>query len=184
MSAGVKQRKVAIMGYRSVGKSSLAIQFVQGQFVDYYEPTIENTFNKTVNIKGTQYELLLVDTAGQDEYSMFPAEYSVDVNGYVLVYSIDSVHSFEVCKSIHEKLMDLVGGSVPIILVGNKTDLHVDRRVTQAQGKALAEEMKAVFIETSAKENQNVEDIFKLVVTQMESLNGGQEVDKKNCQIM
>jgi len=172
------------MGYRSVGKSSLAIQFVQGQFVDYYEPTIENTFNKTVNIKGTQYELLLVDTAGQDEYSMFPAEYSVDVNGYVLVYSIDSVHSFEVCKSIHEKLMDLVGGSVPIILVGNKTDLHVDRRVTQVQGKALAEEMKAVFIETSAKENQNVEDIFKLVVTQMESLNGGQEVDKKNCQIM
>ena len=107
-----------------------------------------------MNIKGTQYELLLVDTAGQDEYSMFPAEYSVDVNGYVLVYSIDSVHSFEVCKSIHEKLMDLVGGSVPIILVGNKTDLHVDRRVTQAQGKALAEEMKAVFIETSAKENQ------------------------------
>ena len=113
-----------------------------------------SAFNKTVNIKGTQYELLLVDTAGQDEYSMFPAEYSVDVNGYVLVYSIDSVHSFEVCKSIHEKLMDLVGGSVPIILVGNKTDLHVDRRVTQAQGKALAEEMKAVFIETSAKENQ------------------------------
>ena len=113
-----------------------------------------SAFNKTVNIKGTQYELLLVDTAGQDEYSMFPAEYSVDVNGYVLVYSIDSVHSFEVCKSIHEKLMDLVGGCVPIILVGNKTDLHVDRRVTQAQGKALAEEMKAVFIETSAKENQ------------------------------
>ena len=69
MSAGAKQRKVAIMGYRSVGecslkdqiiykwnfensshvfdiflgKSSLAIQFVQGQFVDYYEPTIENS---------------------------------------------------------------------------------------------------------------------------------------------
>merc|ERR1712156_1225791 len=64
----------------------------------------------------------------------FPAEYSVDVNGYVLVYSIDSLHSFEVCKSIHEKLMDLVGGSVPIILVGNKTDLHVDRRVTHEQG--------------------------------------------------
>ena len=38
---------------RSVGKSSLAIQFVQGQFVDYYEPTIENTFNKTINIKGS-----------------------------------------------------------------------------------------------------------------------------------
>ena len=123
------------------GKSSLAIQFVQGQFVDYYEPTIENSkkiqynlirhlisssiigvefqglksgflltaFNKTVNINGLHYDLLLVDTAGQDEYTIFPAEYSVDVNGYVLVYSIDSPHSFEVCKNIHEKLMDLLG---------------------------------------------------------------------------
>ena len=44
--------------------------------------------------------------------------------------------------------------SVPIILVGNKTDLQSDRRVSQEQGKRLAEEMKAVFIETSAKENQ------------------------------
>jgi len=184
MPTSAKQRKVAIMGYRSVGKSSLAIQFVQGQFVDYYEPTIENTFNKTVNIKGSQYELLLVDTAGQDEYSMFPAEYSVDVNGYVLVYSIDSQHSFEVCKSIHEKLIDLVGEGVPIILVGNKTDLHVDRRVTHEQGKRLAEEMKAVFIETSAKENQNVEDIFKQAITKMERLNGAQEGETKPCLVM
>ena len=43
--------------YRSVGKSSLAIQFVQGQFVDYYEPTIENTFNKTINIKGRRCQI-------------------------------------------------------------------------------------------------------------------------------
>ena len=42
-------------------------------------------------IKGSQYELLLADTAGQDEYSMFPAEYSADVDGYVLVYSIGNV---------------------------------------------------------------------------------------------
>ena len=42
-------------------------------------------------IKGSQYELLLADTAGQDEYSMFPAEYSADVDGYVLVYSIGKV---------------------------------------------------------------------------------------------
>ena len=81
--------------------------------------------------------------------------------------------------------MDLVGDRVPLVLVGNKTDLHVDRRVSHEQGKKLAEEMKAVFMETSAKQNQNVEDIFKLVVSQMESLDGGvQGDDKKNCLIM
>ena len=76
----------------------------------YFNPDILLTaFNKTVNINGHHYDLHVVDTAGQDEYTIFPAEYSVDVNGYVLVYSIDSMHSFEVCKNIHEKLMDLVG---------------------------------------------------------------------------
>ena len=153
--------------------------------MDYYESTIENAFKKTLSVKGSQYELSLVDTAGQDEYSTFPTEYSVDINGYILVYSIDSLRSFEVCRSINEKLYDLVGENVPLVLVGNKTDLHVDRRVSHEQGKKLAEEMKAVFMETSAKQNQNVEDIFKLVVSQMESLDGGvQGDDKKNCIVM
>lgn len=58
----VKQRKVALMGFRSVGKSSLAIQFVQGQFVDAYDPTIENTFNKTLKVRNQDFELFVVDT--------------------------------------------------------------------------------------------------------------------------
>lgn len=68
-------------------------------------------FKKTITIKGHPYDLFLVDTAGQDEYTIFPPEYSVDVNGYVLVYSIDSPQSFEVCKNIHDKLVDLLGSN-------------------------------------------------------------------------
>ena len=90
MSA-LKQKKVALMGFREVGKSSLAVQFVEGQFPDCYDPTIENTFRKKVTVKRNDYELMLVDTAGQDEYTMFPSEYSIGMHGYVLVYSIDSV---------------------------------------------------------------------------------------------
>ena len=41
-----------------------------------------------------------------------------------------------------------------MVLVGNKTDLHMERRVSTEDGKALADEMKAVFLETSAKENR------------------------------
>ena len=103
-------------------------------------------------------------------------------------------------------LMFLPFYSVPIILVGNKTDLHVDRRVTQEQGKNLAAEMKAAFIETSAKENQvcsldrriiqnlylnfilplqNVEDIFRRVIAQMENLDrGAGEGEEKKCVVM
>ena len=68
-----------------------------------------SAFNKKVTVGRHDYELLLVDTAGQDEYTIFPAEYSVDIHGYVLVYSIDSQKSFDVCQIIHEKLVALIG---------------------------------------------------------------------------
>lgn len=60
-------------------------------------------------INSTDYEVKLVDTAGQDEYSIFPAQYSMDFHGYVLVYSITSQKSFEVIQIIYEKLLDVMG---------------------------------------------------------------------------
>ncbi|XP_021096481.1 GTP-binding protein Rheb isoform X1 [Heterocephalus glaber] len=150
-----KSRKIAILGYRSVGKSSLTIQFVEGQFVDSYDPTIENTFTKLITVNGQEYHLQLVDTAGQDEYSIFPQTYSIDINGYILVYSVTSIKSFEVIKVIHGKLLDMVGKvQIPIMLVGNKKDLHMERVISYEEGKALAESWNAAFLESSAKENQ------------------------------
>uniref|UniRef100_A0A8I5NJ42 GTP-binding protein Rheb n=1 Tax=Papio anubis TaxID=9555 RepID=A0A8I5NJ42_PAPAN len=156
-----KSRKIAILGYRSVGKSSLTIQFVEGQFVDSYDPTIENTFTKLITVNGQEYHLQLVDTAGQDEYSIFPQTYSIDINGYILVYSVTSIKSFEVIKVIHGKLLDMVGKvQIPIMLVGNKKDLHMERVISYEEGKALAESWNAAFLESSAKENQD--EIFAL----------------------
>jgi len=179
-----KQRKIAVMGSRSVGKSSLVIQFVQGQFVDSYDPTIENTFNKNMKIQGQEYEVLVVDTAGQDEYSIFPTQYTVDIDGYVMVYSIDNEKSFEVVQVIYEKLVDLIGNpSVPLVLVGNKNDLHMERRITEATGKKLAADMKAIFLETSAKDNQCATDLFTKTIIQIEKADGNNADEKKNCVI-
>lgn len=66
-------------------------------------------FTKVTRINSTEYEVKLVDTAGQDEYSIFPPQYSMDFDGYVLVYSITNLKSFEVIKIIYEKLVDLMG---------------------------------------------------------------------------
>ncbi|XP_041264429.1 GTP-binding protein Rheb isoform X3 [Onychostruthus taczanowskii] len=140
-----KSRKIAILGYRSVGKSSLTIQFVEGQFVDSYDPTIENTFTKLITVNGQEYHLQLVDTAGQDEYSIFPQTYSIDINGYILVYSVTSIKR------------------IPIMLVGNKKDLHMERVISYEEGKALAESWNAAFLESSAKENQHSIQTFRAV---------------------
>ena len=44
--------------------------------------------------------------------------------------------------------------SVPVVLVGNKTDLHQERAVSYEEGKKLAESWRATFLETSAKQNE------------------------------
>lgn len=162
-------RRVAVMGFRAVGKSSLTIQFVEGQFVDSYLPTIENTFRTVTKYKGKEYVTEIVDTAGQDEFSIFPSVYSVGIHGYVLVYSVTSKTSFEMVKIIREKLLNLTGtNTVPMVLVGNKTDLHLERIITREEGRALAEDWGAAFVEASAKHDERVAEIFQAIVAEIE----------------
>lgn len=59
----IKERKIAIVGARNVGKSSLTTQFTEHHFVDHYYPTIENHANREVNYKGVNYGLEVMDTA-------------------------------------------------------------------------------------------------------------------------
>ncbi|GAA6019918.1 hypothetical protein JCM10207_003336 [Rhodosporidiobolus poonsookiae] len=177
---GPKQRKVALLGSRSVGKSSLTVQFVDSHFVDSYYPTIENTFQKIVKYKGQEYALDIIDTAGQDEFSILSSRHAVGLHGWVLVYSVTSRASFDICTIIYQKILDFTGrDKVPVVLCGNKADLHVQRQVTKEEGAALAASWGAVFVESSARTAENVPRIFEAVTAQIEKdLNPEQHDDK------
>ncbi|XP_072349891.1 GTP-binding protein Rheb-like isoform X5 [Scyliorhinus torazame] len=162
--APLKFRKIAVLGYRSVGKSSLTIQFVEGQFIDCYDPTIENTFNKTINFDGQDFYLQLVDTAGQDEYSIFSRSHTVDVHGYVLVYSVTSMKR------------------IPTVLVANKRDLSEQRVVQTEEGKKLADSWGAAFLESSAKQNDTTVEIFKMMIQEIEKADG--YTQDRRCDMM
>jgi Ras homolog enriched in brain len=107
-------------GFRwATGKSSLTSRISDDTFPDGYDPTIETTSEATVTVRGRQYLCEIVDTAGQDEYSVFPRHLTVGVHGYVLVYSVTSRPSFELVRILRDKLLAEVG-SAHIVLVGNK----------------------------------------------------------------
>lgn len=73
---------------------------------------------------------------------------------------------------------------VPIVLVGNKTDLHQERMVTFDDGKRLAENWKATFLETSAKQNESVDEIFSQLLRNIEKDdNANNPAAKSNCVI-
>ncbi|XP_048733712.2 circularly permutated Ras protein 1-like isoform X2 [Ostrea edulis] len=48
--------KIVMLGAGAVGKSSLTIRYVSDQFVDNYDPTIEDSYRKMVKVKGKRRE--------------------------------------------------------------------------------------------------------------------------------
>ncbi|CCU98511.1 unnamed protein product [Malassezia sympodialis ATCC 42132] len=163
------------------GKSSLVVRFVEDAFVDSYYPTIENVFEKTVKYKGQEYNCDIVDTAGQDEYSILNSKHAIGIHGYVLVYSIASRASFEMIQTVYDKILNYTGTStIPCVLVGQKSDLHAQRyvqrthasQVPEAEGKALAQSLHS--------------KVFELVLAEIEkaSAPGGAEPQPSKCTIM
>lgn len=182
------------------------MQFVDGHFVDSYYPTIENTFSKTIRYKGQDFSTEIVDTAGQDEYSILNSKHFIGIHGYMLVYSVSSLPSFEMVQVIREKILNhLVGAfwlrhpcpllthdasqgteSVPIVIVGNKSDLRPEQRqVSPEEGQKLSEKFQCGWTEASARYNENVGRAFELLIAQIEkSQNPGEAPEKSNCRLM
>jgi Ras family protein len=177
-----KQRKLAVMGYRAVGKSAVTIQLAENHFVEGYNPTIENVFHKTIKHKGTDYECEIIDTAGQDESSIFPFRGTIGIDGYLIVYSVASRSSLETAKVLNEKIIDACGTqNVPRVLVGNKSDLHIDRAITAEEGKKTAEELHCGFTECSAKHNENIQNAFILLLEEIERQTAPAPPTDKEC---
>ncbi|XP_029325854.1 GTPase RhebL1 isoform X1 [Mus caroli] len=185
----VRYRKVAILGYRSVGKTSLAHQFVEGEFLEGYDPTVENTYSKTVTLGKDEFHLHLVDTAGQvpvaDEYSILPYSLIIGVHGYVLVYSVTSLRSFQIVKNLYQKLHEGHGKTrLSVLLVGNKADLSPEREVQAVEGKKLAESWGAMFMESSARDNQLTQDVFIKVIQEIARVENSYGRQDRRCYLM
>ncbi|KAL5382729.1 GTP-binding protein [Paraphaeosphaeria sporulosa] len=185
--AGPKQRKIAIVGSRAVGKSSLTVQFVDGHFVESYYPTIENTFSKVIRYKNQEYATEIIDTAGQDEYSILNSKHFIGIHGYMIVYSVANKQSFEMARIIRDKILNhLAAEYVPLVIVGNKSDLRPEQRqVTAEEGKALSTELSCGWTEASARYNENVQKAFELMIGEIEkSQNPGEPAGGSKCAVM
>ncbi|KAG6814212.1 hypothetical protein H0H92_000889 [Tricholoma furcatifolium] len=168
-SDSLKRRKIAVLGTRSAGKSSMIVQYTDDNFVDSYYPTIEGIFSKTIGYNGVDYNCEIIDTAGQDEFSIMSPKHAIGIHGFILVYSVTSRKSFNMIQVIYNKIIDFCGVmDIPCVIVGAKLDLQNSRQVEPGEGERLAEANKAAWIETSAKKNTNVNRVFELCLQEIE----------------
>lgn len=67
----MREYKIVVLGSGGVGKSALTVQFVQEIFVEKYDPTIEDSYRKQVEVDGQQCMLEILDTAGTVSNTLF-----------------------------------------------------------------------------------------------------------------
>ncbi|KAL7315711.1 Ras GTPase [Mucor circinelloides] len=167
-AAFLKEYKIVMVGDGGVGKSAMTIQFIQSHFVDEYDPTIEDSYRKQCLIDSECAMLDILDTAGQEEYSAMRERFMRNGEGFVLIYSITSYHSFEQVQKLHDQIARVKDlEHFPVVLVGNKCDLEQDRQVPTSAGRELAKRYNCLFFEASAKQNIKIEDTFHGLVREI-----------------
>lgn len=122
-------------------------------------------YSHSMVVNGVNYHLTVIDTAGLEPQGQIPQQY-IKSHGFILVYSIADRQSFETINDIYDRLVEELGKkNVPLILIGNKSDLNEQRRISFEAGNQLAQKWRAMgsqasFIETSALTGDKVEDVF------------------------
>jgi small GTP-binding protein len=158
---------ITILGSSTVGKSSITMRFINGQFIEKYDPTIEDFYNRQIMIGDTAQIVQIMDTAGQEEYSSV-ADLSVkDCDGIVFVYSIENESSFDDVEKKSQRA-SLCNPNALKAIAANKCDLERERVIIQENLIELGKKIgSCVSMEVSAKTGTNIVEFFSEFITKL-----------------
>jgi len=168
--SSLKRYRLVVLGDGGVGKSALTLQYVQHNFIDYHDPTIEDAYQQRTVIDGEPCLLDILDTAGQVEFTAMREQYMRGGEGFIICYSVADKHSFLEAEEYRNLILKVrAADHVPVILVGNKIDLEQSgqRRVSPDEGQTLANKFGCKFVETSAAHRRHVDDVFHTLIREI-----------------
>jgi Rab family protein len=159
--------KLIILGSAAVGKTTLVNQFLKKEHIADYRPTLGISISSqeyyVQGFKEDVIKFLIFDLAGQEFFKRVRHDYYKGANCAFIVYDISRRDTFVEAINFWFEDARKELGNIPFVLVGNKVDLAAQREVTKEEGHEKAEELRSFFIETSALNNINVQDTFKIV---------------------
>ncbi|XP_007443909.2 ras-related protein Rab-30 isoform X3 [Python bivittatus] len=115
---------------------------------------------KTVEINGEKIKLQIWDTAGQERFRSITQSYYRSANALILTYDITCEESFRCLPEWLREIEQYASNKVITVLVGNKIDLSDKREVSQQRAEEFSRAQDMYYLETSAKESDNVEKLF------------------------
>ncbi|EGC34480.1 hypothetical protein DICPUDRAFT_92215 [Dictyostelium purpureum] len=153
--------KYIIIGDMGVGKSCLLHQFTENKFVPDSPHTIGVEFGtRIVDVNNKKIKLQIWDTAGQERFRAVTRSYYRGAAGALLVYDITRRITYNHLTTWLTDARNLTNPNTVIMLIGNKKDLDGQRDVTFEEASAFAKQNGLIFVESSAKTGENVEEAF------------------------
>ena len=153
--------RFCLLGNAGVGKTSLITRFCDDAFKENYNNTIGVDFRVvSLKYKDIITKIHIWDTAGQERFRSLSLNYINNSHGFAFIYDITEQQSFDDINSWVSLALEKNKKSIFNILIGNKCDNEKQRQVSKEQGEKLAKQNNFYFMETSAKNDENVKKLF------------------------
>jgi len=159
--------KILLIGDSQVGKTSLLLKYTEHIFPEEHIATIGVEYKDRFIIRDNyNIRLQIWDTAGQERFHSITKNIYRNANGVLFVYDITNRESFNNIKNWIRDLQN-VGNDVKAAILGNKLDLESNRAISHEEIEEISKEHNMPFLETSARENINVNEGFDLIVNEL-----------------
>jgi len=176
----VPNLKITLLGDSGVGKSCIIKRYISEEFSSAIVSTRgANYSNKVVHRNGKALRLDLWDTAGQEQYRSLGIHFYRDSYVIILVYDITVRESFEDIKNLWYQDVLKYGEKYTILaVVGNKSDLYEEEQVSEEEGRQYAQQINAMYMLVSAKNGDNIINLFNDVVNLYWEPNFQEKIDE------
>ena len=160
--------KILLLGDSGVGKSSLLLRYTKNQFNQDIRSTIGVEFGvKYLKVDNIQLKIQIWDTAGMERYRALTSSYYKGAKGVIVVYDVCRKKSFENVDRWISDFKSKAEEDAVILLIGNKSDLINQREVNTEEAIDKSQKIKLAFMETSAKNNENVHKAFLTLIKEI-----------------
>ncbi len=174
--------EVLIIGDSAVGKTNLLTRYTEDKFDESSRPTIGSDYYKLHKNQGDHALLIKFwDTAGQEKYRSLSVKFYENAHAVLIVYDTCRRETFDKIDFWLQEVRNNCRRPVKIMLIGNKTDLVDSRKVSTEEAKLFAMQNEIMFMETSAKTNQenSVNKAFDAIIEDTAKILIQEELEKE-----
>ena len=172
----IYQCKFVICGDSAVGKTALITQYIENKFIKESPPTIGADFY--IKRLKERFKIYIWEIAGRHDKLFSTEYYFVQTAGAMVIFDITNKESFTNVDFWISKIKEL-SGNIPFVIIGNMLDKSNERQVEFEDATEKAKNLNVRYIETSAKESNNIDKAFEHLIGQVSNLGLMKKTNKK-----